>query len=98
MMAFAPAWGATCEGLASLSLPDTTITKAEIVPAATGGLPEYCRVDAMVPGMNHCAGGPGTDNFDMLGALERWVPYPQAAIYKGAGSTDDATNFTCKVR
>jgi feruloyl esterase len=27
----------------------------------------------MVPGMRHCSGGPGTDNFDMLTALERWV-------------------------
>jgi feruloyl esterase len=23
-------------------------------------------------------------------------PYPQVATYKGAGSTDDATNFSCK--
>jgi len=27
----------------------------------------------MVPGMQHCAGGPGTDHFDALTALERWV-------------------------
>ena len=27
----------------------------------------------MVPGMAHCGGGEGTDNFDMIGALERWV-------------------------
>jgi len=27
----------------------------------------------MVPGMNHCAGGPGTDTFDQVGALEQWV-------------------------
>jgi feruloyl esterase len=27
----------------------------------------------MVPGMNHCAGGPGTDQFDMVTALEEWV-------------------------
>ncbi|WP_236704434.1 tannase/feruloyl esterase family alpha/beta hydrolase [Sphingomonas sp. HT-1] len=26
-----------------------------------------------VPGMNHCAGGPATDRFDSLAALERWV-------------------------
>jgi feruloyl esterase len=26
----------------------------------------------MVPGMSHCIGGPGTDNFDMLTALEQW--------------------------
>jgi feruloyl esterase len=76
----------------------------------------------MVPGMNHCQGGDGTDQFDMLTALENWVekkqapasipasraaggqtvrtrplcPYPQTAIYKGSGSTDDAANFTCK--
>ena len=27
----------------------------------------------MVPGMAHCSGGPGPDQFDALGALERWV-------------------------
>ena len=26
-----------------------------------------------VPGMNHCGGGPATDRFDSLGALEDWV-------------------------
>lgn len=27
----------------------------------------------LVPGMQHCSGGPGTDRFDMLTALEHWV-------------------------
>ena len=27
----------------------------------------------MVPGMGHCAGGPGPDRFDALNALENWV-------------------------
>ena len=27
----------------------------------------------LVPGMNHCAGGPATDSFDGLGAITRWV-------------------------
>ncbi len=27
----------------------------------------------MVPGMNHCQGGPGTDSFDKVGALEGWI-------------------------
>jgi feruloyl esterase len=27
----------------------------------------------MVPGMNHCQGGPGTDQFDKVKALEEWV-------------------------
>lgn len=76
----------------------------------------------MVPGMNHCGGGTGTDQFDMLTSLENWVekkqtpayvpasrvangqtvrtrplcPYPQTAVYKGTGSTDDAASFACK--
>ena len=92
----------------------------------------------MVPGMQHCGGGPGPNSFgalsvssgdaqhDMARALERWVeegtapdqivatkyktganpasgvartrplcPYPQAAHWKGTGSTDDAANFVC---
>jgi feruloyl esterase len=78
----------------------------------------------MVPGMNHCGGGPGTDTFNKMAAIEQWVadgtapkqilashlnngtvdrtrplcPFPQAAAYKGAGSTDDAANFVCKAR
>jgi feruloyl esterase len=27
----------------------------------------------MVPGMGHCQGGPGTDTFDKVAAMERWV-------------------------
>jgi len=27
----------------------------------------------MVPGMGHCAGGPGTDSFDMMAAIESWT-------------------------
>jgi feruloyl esterase len=27
----------------------------------------------MVPGMNHCGGGPGTDTFDKMAAIEQWV-------------------------
>jgi feruloyl esterase len=32
----------------------------------------------MVPGMWHCAGGPGPNTFDMLTALENWVENDQA--------------------
>ncbi len=32
----------------------------------------------MVPGMGHCAGGEGTDSFDMVGALEQWVEAKKA--------------------
>jgi feruloyl esterase len=91
----------------------------------------------MVPGMQHCADGPGVTNFGQVGpapadrahniltALRAWVednvapqeiiatkyrpgsttevvrtrpicPYPQVARWNGAGSTDDAANFTCR--
>jgi feruloyl esterase len=33
---------------------------------------EFARL-FMVPGMLHCAGGPGPNSFDMLAALENWV-------------------------
>jgi tannase/feruloyl esterase len=32
----------------------------------------------MVPGMGHCNGGDGTDTFDMLSAIERWVEQGKA--------------------
>jgi feruloyl esterase len=76
----------------------------------------------MVPGMNHCQGGAGTDTFDKVAAIEEWMakgrapaqiiashatdgnvdrtrplcPYPQVAVYKGGGSTDEASSFACR--
>jgi feruloyl esterase len=76
----------------------------------------------MVPGMMHCGGGDGPNQFNPMSALERWresniapdqiiashvtngvidmtrplCPYPQIAVYKGTGSTNDAANFVCK--
>jgi hypothetical protein len=32
----------------------------------------------VVPGMTHCAGGPSTDQFDMLSAIDGWVDRQQA--------------------
>ncbi len=45
----------------------------------------------LVPGMNHCRGGPATDQFDMLSALVAWVEHGQApdrvvARARGAGN------------
>jgi len=44
-----------------------------------------------VPGMNHCGGGPSTDQFDMLSPLVDWVEKGQApdsvtASARGAGN------------
>jgi hypothetical protein len=41
----------------------------------------------LVPGMNHCGGGPATDQFDMLPAIVRWVEHdkpPRRIIARGA--------------
>ena len=32
----------------------------------------------MIPGMGHCGGGPGTDSFDGLAAVQAWVEHGQA--------------------
>ena len=76
----------------------------------------------MAPGMLHCSGGTGPNQFNAVAALERWVeagaapdqmvayrvtdnrvdmtrplcPYPQVAVWKGVGSTNDAANFVCR--
>lgn len=44
----------------------------------------------LVPGMNHCSGGPATDTFDALGALVAWVEEGRApeAIVATARGTD----------
>ena len=41
----------------------------------------------LIPGMTHCGGGPSTDQFDALTALENWVEKgqpPQSIVAKGA--------------
>ena len=47
----------------------------------------------MVPGMNHCSGGPGTDGFDKMAAMEAWVakgaaPDQIIAAHRTAGNVD----------
>ena len=47
----------------------------------------------MAPGMLHCAGGPGPNTFDALGALEQWVekgtkPASLVASHSTAGTVD----------
>jgi feruloyl esterase len=45
--------------------------------AAASVAPDFIRL-FMVPGMLHCSGGPGTDTFDAVSALERWVEKGEA--------------------
>jgi feruloyl esterase len=49
----------------------------------------------MVPGMNHCSGGPGTDSFDTLRTLEQWVEHGTAPDQIVAShSTNGAVDMT----
>jgi Tannase and feruloyl esterase len=116
--------------------PWNSIAYYESVQKAMGGsgVSGFLRL-YMVPGMEHCVGGPGPSAFGQLGvpttngpkygafdALVDWVekdtpaetviatkygpdnkavmtrplcPYPAVAKYKGAGDTNDASNFVC---
>jgi feruloyl esterase len=104
--------------------PENSINYRESVLAKMGPDQDNWYRLFMVPGMGHCQGGPGPNQFNLMGAMERWresnaapeeitashvannrvdmtrplCPYPQVATYKGVGSTNDATNFSCKVQ
>jgi feruloyl esterase len=54
--------------------PDDTIRYFESVEKAMGAAntKEFARL-FLVPGMGHCAGGPGPASFDPLSALDAWV-------------------------
>jgi feruloyl esterase len=54
------------------SILDTTSLWDALNKANAGRAAEFARLFA-VPGMNHCAGGPSTDQFDAFGALVGWV-------------------------
>ena len=55
--------------------PQDTVAFYESVVKTMGGgeaTRDFFRL-FMAPGMGHCGGGPGPNQFDALGALERWV-------------------------
>jgi len=55
--------------------PQDTVAYYDSVAKAMGG-PEKTREFYrlfLAPGMGHCSGGPGPNQFDMLAALEQWV-------------------------
>lgn len=57
-----------------------TVDFYEAATATMGGpeaMSEFARL-FMVPGMNHCGGGPGVNDFDALTALEQWVELGKA--------------------
>ena len=70
---------------------DDTAAWYERVQAANGSDASAFARYFPVPGMNHCSGGPATDQFDMLRALVDWVeqgkaPASVTASARGAGT------------
>jgi hypothetical protein len=63
-------------------------------PEATG---RWARL-FLVPGMNHCAGGPATDSFDGLGAITDWVEKQIAPARIEAAALPASTFFPGRTR
>jgi feruloyl esterase len=64
----------------AIVLPGDSVAYYEAVDAAMASAPNPGNLGTrdfyrlfMVPGMNHCTGGPGTDQFDRQRAIEDWV-------------------------
>jgi feruloyl esterase len=59
------------------SSDDTQAWYEELAARHGGNAQNFARYYP-VPGMNHCSGGPATDQFDMLTPLVNWVEKGQA--------------------
>ena len=73
--------------------PDTSLIMYKQISSASGTSSANSLVLFMVPGMGHCQGGPGTDVFDKVAALDRWVdtgvkPQSLEAAHMTAGVVD----------
>lgn len=71
--------------------PNDTVEWYEDLDMANGGDARNFARLFLIPGMNHCSGGPCTDQFDMLDALVDWVeqgeePDRLIATARGAGN------------
>jgi len=72
---------------------DDTTQWYDALRAANGGDAANFARFYRVPGMNHCSGGPSTDQFDMLTPLVKWVEsgeVPEAVIAKARGAGNAA--------
>jgi alpha-L-rhamnosidase len=73
---------------AIFSVDDTTAWHEELRARAGGDVSDFERF-FRVPGMAHCAGGPSTDQFDMLTALVDWVEHgraPESVVARARGA------------
>jgi feruloyl esterase len=78
---------------------DDSVTWIKNLASANGGdASNFARLYG-VPGMNHCAGGPATDQFDMLTPLVQWVEQGKApdAVIASARGTGNAGGVNAEV-
>ena len=76
-----------------LVTPDASLIMYKRINEAVGPAAAASLALFMVPGMGHCQGGPGTDVFDKIAALDQWVesgtkPQSIIASHMTAGSVD----------
>ena len=76
-----------------LVTPDASLIMYKRINETVGGAAANSLALFMVPGMGHCQGGPGTDVFDKVAALDQWVtsgtkPLSIVASHVTAGVTD----------
>lgn len=76
------------------SSDDTTAWYDSLRLANAGDANHFARL-YLIPGMTHCAGGPATDQFDMLTSLVKWVeqgkgPASVTAAVRGPGNAAGA--------
>ncbi|MBI3949855.1 MAG: tannase/feruloyl esterase family alpha/beta hydrolase [Acidobacteria bacterium] len=78
-------------------IPGNYLDYYELTARAMGGmdaLPSFFRL-FMIPGMNHCRGGPGADTIDYLTYIEDWVEKGKAPdVMIGAHVENGVTKFT----
>jgi len=82
-----------------LVTPDASLIMYKRINDAVGSAAARSLALFMVPGMGHCQGGPGTDVFDKVGAIDQWVESgtkPQSILASHmTGSVADRTRPLC---
>src|SRR5439155_21861528 len=79
--------------------PDTSLIMFKRINDKVGSPAANSHALFMVPGMGHCQGGPGTDVFDRVAALDQWVESgtrPQSIVASHfTGAEADRTRPLC---
>ena len=79
--------------------PDASLMMYRRINESVGSAAASSFALFMVPGMGHCQGGPGTDVFDKVAVLDRWIESgtrPRSIVASHiTGTTVDRTRPLC---